>query len=257
MTFAARGRARAVRAGRLGFVVLVLVVAAGCHVQTVVTVDVDEDGSGTVEVAVGLDEEALAEVPDLDDSGSGNVPDVAQLVRVDDLTASGWSVSDPSTDGDGVTWIRATKRFGTPAEAERVLVELTGEDGALRDLHLTRSTSFGRDSYRFSGTADLSGGLEAFGDEGLAAALDGEPLGEDAAAIEQRLGRPLAEMMSLDVDVRLPGGDATRWSPDLGGRPVEMSTESTLYHWPVFILAAVALLCALAFVVVIVRRLLT
>lgn len=251
--FAARGRARGVWPGSLGLLVLVLV-AAGCQVQTVVTVDVDEDGSGTVEVAVGLDEEALAQVPDLDDSGSGDVPDVAQLVRVDDLTASGWSVSDPSTGSDGVTWIRATRRFGTPEEAERVLAELTGDGGVLRDLQVTRSTSFGRDSYEFSGTADLSGGLEAFGDEGLAAALDGEPLGEDAAAIEQRLGRPLGEMMSMEVDVHLPGGTESRWSPELGGRPVSMSASSTLYHWPVFFLAAVALLCVLGLLVVLALR---
>jgi hypothetical protein len=233
---------------------LVLLVAAGCQVQTVVTVDVDQDGSGTVEVAVGLDEEALAQVPDLDDSGSGDVPDVAQLVRVDDLAASGWEVSEPETESDGITWIRATKRFGTPEQAEEVLAELTGSSGLLGDLRLERSSSFGRDSYVFAGTADFSGGLEAFGDQGLATALDGEPLGEDVAAIEERFGRPVAEMLSLDVDVRLPGGTQSRWTPELGGDPVQMSTETTLYHWPVLLLAAAAVVCLLALAVVLALR---
>jgi hypothetical protein len=238
----------------LGAGVLALL-AAACQVQTVVTVDVDQDGSGTVEVAVGLDEEALAEVPDLDDSGSGDVPDVARLVRVEDLEASGWTVAEPSTGDDGVTWIRATKRFGTPEQAEQVLAELTGETGILRDMQVTRSSSFGSDRYRFSGTADLGGGLEAFGDEGLATALDGEPLGEDVAAMEERLGRPLAEMLSLELDVQLPGAGATTWTPELGGDPVRMSTESTLYHWPVLLLAGVAVACALGLAVVLGVRL--
>jgi hypothetical protein len=247
---AVRGR-RAARA--LGAGVLALL-AAACQVQTVVTVDVDQDGSGTVEVAVGLDEEALAEVPDLDDSGSGDAPDLAQLVRVDDLTASGWAVSEPSTGSDGFTWVRATKPFGTPEQGERVLAELTGESGILRDLQVTRSSSFGSDRYRFTGTADLGGGLEAFGDQGLATALDGEPLGEDVAVMEERLGRPLAEMLSLELDVRLPGAEATSWTPELGGDPVEMSTASTLYHWPVLALSAIAVLCLVALAAVLVRR---
>jgi hypothetical protein len=248
------GGARRVRTVLLAAVVCLLV--AGCEVQTAVTVDVDQDGSGSVEVAVGLDEEALAELPDLDDSGSGDAPDVAQLVRVDDLTASGWEVGEPETDDDGITWFTVTKRFGTPDEANQVLAELTGENGLLRDLQVDREAAFGRDRYTFSGTADLSGGLEAFGDEGLAAALDGEPLGEDVAVMEERFGRPVDEMLNLDVEVLLPGGDETSWSPALGGEPMNMSTETTLYHWPVLALVAVALACAVGLLVVLALRLL-
>jgi hypothetical protein len=247
------GGSRRVRTVLLAAGVCLLV--AGCQVETVVTVDVDQDGSGTVEVAVGLDEEALAQVPDLDDSGTGDAPDVSRLVRVDDLTAAGWEVGEPRTD-DGVTWIRVTKDFGTPEEANEVLAELTGESGLLRDLQVDREAAFGRDSYSFSGTVDFSGGLEAFGDEGLAAALDGEPLGEDVAVMEERFGRPVDEMMNLDVEVVLPGGDETSWSPALGGDPVDMSTETTLYHWPVLALVAIALACAIGLLATLGLRLL-
>jgi hypothetical protein len=217
--------------------------AAGCQVQTTLTVHMDDDGAGTVEVAVGLDDEALGQLPDLDSSGVGDPADLTKLVRADDLEATGWELAEPEVEGD-LTWLRATKPFGTPAEAAQILTELTGPDGGLRDLRLERSRSFGSTSYEFSGTADLSGGLEAFGDSGLAAALDGEPLGEDVAAIEARLGQPLSEMVKFDVDVELPGGSQS-WSPVLGGEAVAMSSSSTVYDTPVLALAALAVLCLL------------
>ena len=233
--------------------VVVALVAAACEVQTTVRVDVEDDGSGTVEVAAGLDAEALAELPDLDGDGTSGAADLAALVRTDDLRTVGWSVSDPDTEGDGTTWIRVTRPFGTPAEADEVLAQLTGPGGALRDLHVGREHSFGRTTYRFSGTADLSAGLEAFGDEGLAAALDGEPLGEDAAAIEARIGRPLADAVRLSVTADLPG-EATTWSPRLGDAPLTMAAESEVVDTGVIALVAAAALCVVALVALLVVR---
>jgi hypothetical protein len=232
---------------------LVGLLAAGCQVQTTVTIHMDDDGSGTVEVAVGLDEAALAELPDLDRSGVGDAADLTRLVRVDDLTATGWTVGAPGADGD-VTWLRATKPFGTPAEAAQILTELTGPEGGLRDFRLERKRSFGSTEYSFAGHADLSGGLEAFGDANLALALDGEPLGEDVAAIEERIGQPVSEMLKLDVTVDMPG-TSQRWSPVLGGESVAMSTSSTVYDPPVLLLTALAALCVVALGVVLVVRL--
>ena len=237
-------------------------VATACQVRATVAVDVAEDGSGTVEVAVGLDAEAVARLPDLDDDGLSGVTDLAALVRTDDLAAAGWELGQPSTAdsrGDGgFVWIRATKPFGTPEEAGRVLAEITGAGGALRDLRVERDYGFGRTRFTFEGTADLSGGLEAFGDEGLAAALDGEALGQDAAAIEAELGQPLAEMFSLEVSADVPGSGSSSgtWSPVLGDEPVDMEASGTVRDWPVLGVAAGAALCALALVVLLLVRLL-
>lgn len=232
---------------------LVVVVASACQVRTTVTVDVADDGSGTVEVAVELDAEAVAQLPDLDADGASDAADLDALVRDDDLVAAGWTVEGPDTGDDGGVRLQAQRSFGTPGEADRVLAELTGPSGALRDLGVTRSESFGRTRYGFEGTADLSGGLEAFGDEGLAAALEGEALGEDAAAIEERLGRPLADTFTLEVTARLPGGSSS-WSPRLGDAPLEMRSDSTSYDWPVLGLALVAVLCLGALVALLVVR---
>jgi hypothetical protein len=211
-------------------------------------------------VAVGLDADAVGRLPDLDDDGRSTVADVARLVRTDDLAAAGWEVSEPAAGqaaDDGFVWIRATKPFGTPEEAGRVLGEITGTDGPLRDLRIDRDEGFGGMRYTFEGTADLSGGLEAFGDEGLAAALEGEVLGQDAATIEEELGRPLAEMFSLEISADLPGDStATVWAPALGGQPVEMAATGTVRDWWVVALAAVAVACGVGLVVLLLARVL-
>ena len=243
------------RAFGAALVGLAVLVGVGCEVRTDVTVTMEDDGSGEVEVAVGLDPEAVARVPDLDRDGSATSEDLVALVRVEDLTAAGWTVGEVSEpDDDGFVWLAATKPFGTPEEAQEVLAELTGPDGGLEDLEVTRDSSYGVTRYGFSGEADLSAGLEAFGDEGMATALDGEPLGQDAAAIEQRLGAPLADMVKLSIAVALPGGVADEWSPELGGESVEMSAKSTVYDRPVLALTVVALGSLIALAIVLFRR---
>jgi hypothetical protein len=239
-----------------------LVLAAGCQVRAEVIVAAAGDGSGTVEVLVDLDADALRRVPDLDGDGARTVDDVAALVRVDDLEAAGWEVGPPATtDADGAE-LRAVKPFGTADEAGTVLAEVAGVDGALRDLRIERSTGLGETRLTFSGTADLSGGLEAFGDEALAAVLDGDPLGEDAAEIERRLGAPLSEMFSLVVRADLPGsvegngsgGDGASWAPALGGPPVPMEATARERDVAALVLVAVGVLSALGLVAVVVGR---
>jgi hypothetical protein len=233
--------------------VLAILVASACQVRTAVTVDVDDDGSGTVEVAAGLDEEALSELPDLDDNGVSDAADLAALVRTSDLVASGWTVGEPRAEADGTTWIRLRHPFGTPEEADQILAQLTDPDGALQHMHVTRRDPFGRTQFGFKGTVDLSGGLESFGDEGLAAALDGEVLGEDPAAIEARTGKPLADQFSLEITADLAGASRS-WHPRLGDPPLSMEHDGTVYHWPSLILAAVAMVAVVALVLVMVGR---
>ncbi len=216
---------------------------------------VAEDGSGEVTVAVALDAEALARVPDVDDDGTAGPADLAALVRTEDLVAAGWTVGEPAEAGDGGASLTISRPFGTPDEADLILAELTGPDGALRDLDVSRSTSFGRTELAFTGTADLSGGLEAFGDEGLAAALDGEPLGQDVAAIEAAAGVPLADAVTVEITADLDG-QSQSWAPRLGDPPLAMASDATVYDVPVLVLAGVAVAAALALIVVLLVRLL-
>ncbi len=256
-------RLRSVRRLRLLPLAALVLLGSACEVRTRVQVTVEEDGSGVVEVAVGLDREALARVPDLDDDGTSDVTDLVALVRTDDLEAAGWRVREPREAGSDTTWIRVSKPFGTPSEANAILAEVSGPSGPLRDLRLSRSTGFASTKLSFSGTADLSGGLEAFGDSGLSQALDGEPLGEDASQIEQRIGEPLADAFRVEVVVDLPGGlsantddragGAARWSPRLGSSAESLSASGSVRHWPVLLLTVLAGLCIVAGVAAAVR----
>jgi hypothetical protein len=249
----------------LALVAAALAVTSACEVRTVVDVAVSDDGSGTVTVTVALDEEALGRVPDADDDGTSGPADVAALVRTDDMAAAGWAVGEPAATDDGGASITASKPFGTPDEAVAVLSEITGAEGALRDLRLERSTGFGSTSFEFAGTVDLSGGLEAFGDAGLAEVLDGEPLGEDAAVIEERIGRPLAEAFALEVAVALPGSldagtgtgedGAARWTPRLGDAATQMEASSEQREVLPLLLVGVAVVSAAACVALVGLRL--
>lgn len=181
------------RARHLVAVVVALVLLAGCQVDLEVTIDVADDGSGVVTVAVGLDDDALARVPDL-----------AEQLRSDDLVAAGWTVGELE-ERDGRTWVRATKPFEDPTQLQAVLDEITGPDAFFQEFTLERTHSFGATSYELTGTVDLSGGLATFGDEDLAAALDGDPFGGNIAQIEAEEGKPATEMVSVAVAVNLPG----------------------------------------------------
>jgi len=214
---------------RLLGLLAVVVLATACQVRTEVAVDVEEDGSGIVTVSVGLDPDAASRVPGLADE-----------LRVDDLEATGWTVTGPEVEVDGFSWIRASKPFDTAEEAGAVLAELgeiAGTEAPFRDFEVTRERSFARTEYGFTGTVDFSGGLEAFGDEALTAALDGEPLGESVEAIEQRIGQAIDEAFTFRVAVGLPGevssnaptaaANGAVWEPRLSeGRAITLSATS-------------------------------
>lgn len=216
---------------------------AACQVDTLVTVTMEDDGSGSVEVAVGLDDDAMARVPNPNGNGEGAEANLVELVRTADLEAAGWELAGPD-QSDGVTWLRLIKPFGTPEEATEILSELA-QGEVLSGMEVSRSTSFGTDRYEISGTADLSGGLEALADEGLAQVLDGQPLGESPEAMEARFGQPVEDMFELVVRADLPGDGGDEWVLELGEAPVDLESSSTVYNLPVFVLAGVALLCAL------------
>ena len=230
----------------------VVLLAAGCQVRTEIGVDVEEDGSGVVSVAVGLDEDALARVPQLD-----------QELRLDDLRATGWTITGPAREADGFTWIRASKPFDTPDAAAGVLAEVSGAEGPFRDFVVARDRRFARTDFTFRGVVDFSGGLEAFGDERLAEVLEGEPLGEDVSAIEERIGRAIDEAFTFRVAVRLPGdlrssnapteaGNGAVWEPRLSeGGPIELAAASQSTRLRTLVLTAVAVVAGLAAVVLV------
>ena len=213
------------RVGRVVAAALaVLLVAAGCQVDTLVTIRYTDAGRGSVEVQVTLDREAVQQLGG----------DVGEVLELDDVRDAGWEVADPEPGGDGTVVLTATKRFGTPSEGARVIEEI----GALRDFRFTRQTPFAETEWRVKGVLDLSGGLEQFGDEGLAAELDGFPIGRPVEDIEAEIGEPVERMLDFRVRLVLPGTEAQSnadlptavggtWQARLGDDPVTMRASTT------------------------------
>src|SRR5918994_2563544 len=107
---------------RLLILVVACLLLAGCRVDTTLTIDVDDDGSGTVRVRVALDAEAVQNAQ----AGGGMLED---RVRLGDLQAAGWTVSQWRRVPDGSASISLRKEFANADDLARVVAELNGDDG--------------------------------------------------------------------------------------------------------------------------------
>jgi hypothetical protein len=227
--------------------VLGVVLLAGCQVDTAVEVRAGAGGRGQVRATVTLDRAAAAQVPDL-----------ARQQRVEDLQQAGWRVQGPKTRDDGGMELRAAKGFSSPADATRVVEELAGADGPFRQFRLGRRRSLLKTRTSFSGTVDLSAGLDGFADPALRQRLGGSVV--DAAALERQLGISLPQVFRFKVVADLPGhvkgnavGGGRVWEPKLGQT---LTLEATAEQWNLASLAfgAVAVASAVALAVVLLRR---
>lgn len=238
--------------GRATLAVLAVLAAGllgGCRVGVSVEVETAAGGGGHVRATVTLDAEAARQVPDL-----------AHQLRVDDLEAAGWEVDGPTAAPGGGASVTASKPFATSRGAARALRELGGGFAGLR-LRVDRS--FWRTTSALEGEVDLSAGLAAFGDEDLAALVGNQTLGLDPPAVERELGRPLAEVLEVELVADLAGrmdadapearaGDAV-WPVPLG-TTVAVRAEAERWNSSSLAMGAVALASGLMLVGVLIRR---
>lgn len=227
---------------RLWLVALLLVCATGCQVTLTTGIDVNRDGSGTVEAGIGLDDEALRELGD-----------PGRELRVDDLRQAGWTVTGPGKEDDGLTWVRLSKEFATPSEANRVAGELSAPEGPFRDFRIERQRSFFRTRTTFTGLVDLSNGLAGLTDTDLQTALGGADLGLDVAGLRRRFGDGLADTLRVRVEARLPGRTQL-WEPQIG-ETLQLQTRAESWNvQPLAAALAAVVFAATALVVVVGRR---
>lgn len=174
------------RDGRMLLVaVLVLLSASACKVDVLVALDASSDGSGTIEVSATLDQEATVKTPNL----------AAQL-RVEDLRATGWTVTGPTKTPSGSV-MQASKRFASPEEASKVLDEVSGPDGPLSGMALRRDRTPLWWTWNFEGDLDLKDGIERFGDAVLREQLEGSSFGVSAQEAQ--------DMFNISFGLRMPG----------------------------------------------------
>jgi hypothetical protein len=201
----------------------------------------------------------------LDADAARRVPNLRTDLKVDDLRKAGWTIVGPRKEDDGRTWIRASKPFTDPRDATEVVEQISGRNGPFTDFRLTRNRSFLTTRTNFTGTVDLSAGVEAFGDDQLRARLGGSSIGVDPQKLEQQLGQVLDRIFTFRVQTRLPGkvdsnapleaDQGAEWRPKLGEKVTLVATSSALNTRQVAgaVIAVIAVL-ALA-VLLVVRRL--
>lgn len=195
---------------------VVVVVAAGCRADVVVTVDVADDGSGEVTVVADFDAEVVAQVSDL-----------RSQLRLDDLEAAGWSVSEPEQLEGGGLRVQVSRPVDDAAGFATALSEIHPE--LFPDTELELRTGFGTTRYLWRSTVDRSIGVDAFGDPEVAEVLGGELFGVPVDVLAERAGGPVEEMVSVDLVVRLPGGaERTLGAGQLGTAAAELRLTDSL-----------------------------
>ena len=236
---------------RLLLVVALLAWATGaCQVSLTAGVDVNRDGTGRVVAGVGLDDEAVREVGDL-----------ATALRLDDVRAAGWQVDPPRKEGDGLTWIRASKPFAQPEQVPAIVAELNGPDGPFRGFTVTRTKSLTRTKTTFTGTVDLAAGLTGLTDAELTAALGDIDLGLDADGLRTRFGDRLKVQASAglpgEITTNAPARDGGRavWAPELG-QTIQLEASGSAFRVDprLPIAAGAALLLAVGLLALLLRR---
>ena len=240
-------------------------VTSACRVDVRVGLDADADGGGRVQASAVLDDDAVERLVG-QAAGDPETSDPATRIKVDDLRDAGWTVTGPEpTDGGGLEVV-VSHDYDDPAEARRLLAEVAGDPGPIRDLALRQDRTFFKTTTEFEATFDLAAGLGAFTDPDLREALESTPeapLGITTEQLERQLGEAIDRMLGLQVAVRLPGdvtsnapttaGNGAVWTPRLG-EEVVLEARSERWNTANILALVVALAAAGALVAVVVGR---
>ncbi len=232
-------------------------VLAGCQTTAMVRVAVNPDGSGSVVVDVYLDAEAAAQVGDL-----------SKILVMDDLEKAGWKITGPASPARverilhpdagprpsgqpaGTVQIHLAHPFANADEANQILSSLSGPDGPLTDVALSRHASLFRTDLRFTGTVDLSKGLDTFGDVDLTKVLGGSLSDTVAASGTERpsgddlkIGLQIVPSSDLDWSGEMGnesmGNQTVTASAELGGAPRSLDVHASKVRWGAVVAAAV------------------
>ena len=217
--------------------VALVVVLAGCKVDTTVTVDVHNDGSGVVTVKAALDPEAVRAA----ETGGGKLED---RVRLSDLTAAGWTVSPWERAGGGDAQIVISKPFESVDQIPSIMKEISGPNGPLRDVAATRDRGLTSTQYEVRGAVDLAAiGTGVAADPDLVKALTNQQV--DVNAIDQQLLTELRDSVSVTVEVKLPDG-STKVVHGVPGKRVTFDASASSLNSKRLLLFGLAIVLLLA-----------
>lgn len=187
----------------LAFVVAALALSA-CRVDTTVSLTVAADGSGSVAVTVVADADVVAQAPGLADD-----------LRLEDAVAAGWVVDGPTpTEAGGLT-LTITHTFATVEEAAALLGSIGGAGGPFHELALTRTDDGSLVTTSLAGTLRVDGGLNAFADPDVLAAVGGTPYADDVTAA----GLTPADAVTFTFTAQFPGAPVAAAGTEAGPNP--------------------------------------
>jgi hypothetical protein len=210
---------------RFGGVVALLCVAllcASCKVDAATTIQLNKDGTGTVTVRLTLDAQAVG----LIEQGGGTLENRVVLT---DVKRAGWTASRWVRQPDGGAVITLTHPFHNGAELTQVLTDLTGKNGVLRDVHVTRTRNMFETADGLTVTADLGllrSGVRA--DKELSSRLQAAGINVDK--VDYVLGAQLQQAFTMGLTLVIPTNKTTTMHLS-GGQTDTVSLNSSKVQW--------------------------
>ncbi|CAB4363037.1 MAG: hypothetical protein F2681_07185 [Actinobacteria bacterium] len=177
---------------------LLLIVAAltlaACKVDATVHITMRPDGGGSIALTVVADQQVVQQAPGL-----------AADLKFDDATAAGWQVDGPTDTADGGVEVTLTHDFTTAEEATALLRSLNGNGGPLHDVAITRTVTTQKLTTALTGALRVEGGVDAFADPDVLAAIGGSPYADNIAAT----GLGPNDVITFTITADLPGEATT------------------------------------------------
>lgn len=203
-------------------VFLAALALSACKVDTQVAVVVEADGSGTITVTATADADVV-----------GQAPGLADDLRFDDAVAAGWEVDGPTATDTGGLTVSLQHDFAAVEEATALLRSINGDRGPLHDVAITRVVTKDDITTSLSGTMRVDGGLDAFADPDVLAAIGGTPYADDVAAAGLRPTDAVTVVFTADLpgDVLTTDTTAeapTTWTVPLDGTAADLTTSAVL-----------------------------
>lgn len=212
---------------RRAFALLLVALAlTACKVDTTVHVQVNADGTGSITLTAVADAEVVAQAPGL-----------AEDLRFDDAIAAGWALTAPAATDTGGLQVVLAHEFATVEEATALLQSINGPGGPLHDIALTRAVTDDDITTGLAGTLRVDGGIDAFADPDVLAAIGGSPYADDIAATNLRPTDVVTFTFSLELpgEAMTPAGGtpatadaALAWSVPLDGTSADLATTTVL-----------------------------
>ena len=206
-----------------------LFLIAACKVESSVSVNVEDDGTGSVEVSVGLDNEA-----------SRLIGDIEKQLRTEDLVSSGWKVSlSEGQEEKTKIVVSASKNFTNVDSLVSVLEEIAGPT-VFSEISLVSEKSFAKKLWIIEGKINLSDGLALFSDPALDEVLGGKFFGRNLEDLSFLSGCDAicdpADSFLMNFSVSLPGDDTELnnavWTVPLGDPTSTPFSSSSTIDYP-------------------------